>query len=60
MTDEQWNEADAARARRSSSSGRAIEPSARGEIVTDDDFLWLINASADDIEFTVPDGTLGR
>ncbi|MGH3355308.1 MAG: glycogen debranching protein GlgX [Nocardioidaceae bacterium] len=32
------------------------EPGLRGEQITDDSFLMLLNASPDDVEFTVPDG----
>ena len=34
--------------------GDAIETGARGELVTDDDFLWLINAHDQPVRFTVP------
>jgi glycogen operon protein len=53
MDAEQWNEAYA-HALTIFLSGHAIEHDARGELVTDDDVLWMVNASADDIVFTVP------
>jgi glycogen operon protein len=53
MDSEQWNEAYA-HALTIFLSGHAIEHDARGELVTDDDVLWMVNASADDIVFTVP------
>jgi isoamylase len=38
-------------------NGDAIaEPGLRGETITDDSFLMLLNASPDDVEFTLPDG----
>jgi glycogen operon protein len=58
MSNSQWNEAYA-HALTMFLSGHAIELSARGETVTDDDVLWMINASADDIEFTVPEERWG-
>jgi glycogen operon protein len=53
MTEEQWSEAHA-HALTLFMSGREIERDAQGEIVTDDDFLWMVNASPDDIKFTLP------
>jgi glycogen operon protein len=53
MSEEQWSEAYA-HAITLFMSGREIERDARGETVTDDDFLWMVNASPDDIKFTLP------
>jgi glycogen operon protein len=53
MTEEQWSEAHA-HALTLFMSGREIERDARGEMVTDDDFIWMVNASPDDIKFTLP------
>jgi len=53
MSNEQWDQAYA-HALTIFLSGHAIEHNARGELVTDDDLLWMVNASPDDIEFVVP------
>jgi isoamylase len=36
------------------------EPDPRGEPITDDSFLMLLNASADDVEFTLPGGRYAK
>jgi isoamylase len=36
------------------------EPGSRGEKITDDSFLLLLNASPDDVEFTLPGGPYGE
>ena len=59
MTEEQWSEAYA-HALTLFMSGRDIERDQRGEMVMDDDFLWMVNASPDDIKFTVPRRALGH
>jgi glycogen operon protein len=58
MSNEQWDEAYA-HALTIFLSGHAIEHNARGELVTDDDILWIVNASPDDIEFTIPEARWG-
>ncbi len=37
-----------------------VEPGLRGETITDDSFVILLNASPDDMEFTLPDGPYGQ
>lgn len=53
MSEEQWDEAYA-HALMLRLSGQAIERDARGELVSDDDMLWLVNASPQDVEFCLP------
>ncbi|HEX2177462.1 MAG TPA: glycogen debranching protein GlgX [Nocardioidaceae bacterium] len=36
-----------------------LEPGIRGEQITDDSFLMLLNAGPDDVEFSLPDGPYG-
>ena len=53
MTEEQWSEVYA-HALTIFMSGRDIERDQRGEMINDDDFLWLVNGSPDDIKFVLP------
>jgi len=53
MNDEQWNEDDL-KTVTIFLGGGSIEQSARGEQITDTDVLWMVNASTDDVEFTLP------
>ena len=58
MADDQWDEAFI-KAVTIYLGGGHIEQSSRGEQITDTDVLWLMNASGDDVPFTVPDAQPG-
>jgi isoamylase len=55
MGDEDWQTGKLALAVFLNGDGIA-EPGERGEQITDDSFLMLLNASPDDVAFTLPDG----
>ncbi|QPK80543.1 glycogen debranching protein GlgX [Schaalia sp. ZJ405] len=60
MTEDQWNQ-PWARATMVFYNGEAIvEPDQLGNTIYDDDFLLLLNASPDRIEFTIPTPQYGR
>jgi glycogen operon protein len=60
MTDEEWS-ADFAKSMTVFLNGEAItEPDARGQRVTDDSFLLLINAHSEDVRFTLPGDSFGE
>jgi isoamylase len=59
MNDEQWNEGFL-KAVTIFIGGGSIEHSARGEEITDSDVLWLMNASGEDVPFTLPDAAWGK
>ncbi len=55
MTDEDWGTGKLALAVYLNGDG-IVEPGPRGEQIMDDSFLMLLNASADDVDFVVPNG----
>ena len=60
MTEDEWNQAWA-RSTMVFYNGNAIqEPDPEGNTITDDDFLLMINASPDSVEFTIPNQTYGK
>ena len=60
MTDEEWNQ-PWARATMVFYNGSAIgEPNRFGQRIVDDDFLLLLNAAPETVEFTIPDVVYGR
>ncbi len=60
MTDEEWNQ-PWARATMVFYNGDAIgEPNRFGQRIVDDDFLLLLNAAPEDVDFTIPDVVYGR
>ncbi|HEY4334083.1 MAG TPA: glycogen debranching protein GlgX [Ilumatobacteraceae bacterium] len=59
MGNEKWSEGDLKNVM-IYLGGSSIEHNSRGEQVTDTDFLWLINAGAEAVEFTLPGDTWGR
>ena len=54
MADETWNEGDL-KTVAVFIGGQNIDRGPRGEQITDTDFLWLINASAEETEFAIPE-----
>ena len=60
MTDDEWNQ-PWARATMVFYNGDAIgEPNRFGQRIVDDDFLLLLNAAPEDVDFTIPDVVYGR
>src|SRR5690625_7925612 len=60
MQDEDWHESFA-RSIMIFYNGQAIpEPDARGERITDDSLLILLNADAEPVDFTIPSDTYAR
>ena len=59
MGDDEWNEGQSS-ALTIFLGGTAFERDQRGEIVNDDSFLWLVNAGADPVTFTIPDPRWGK
>lgn len=60
MTDEEWEQAWA-RSTMIFLNGLGIhEPDEKGRSIVDDDFLLLINAAPEEIEFKLPDQTYGH
>ena len=59
MSDEQWNEGDLQTVM-IFLGGDSIERTARGEDVHDTDFLWLVNAGFDPVDFAIPDAKWGE
>jgi isoamylase len=59
MNDEDWGTGKLALAVYLNGDG-IVEPGPRGEQIVDDSFLMLLNASADGVDFVVPDGPYGH
>ena len=60
MTEEEWNQ-PWARSTMVFYNGDAIrEPDANGQRILDDDFLLLINAAPEAVDFTLPDAKYGH
>ena len=60
MTEEEWNQ-PWARSTMVFYNGDAIrEPDANGRRILDDDFLLLINAAPEAVDFTLPDAKYGH
>jgi isoamylase len=59
MTDDEWNEG-AVKSVAIYLGGNAIEQSWRGEQIHDTNFLWLVNADHDPVQFTLPAANWGE
>ncbi|MEO8694419.1 MAG: glycogen debranching protein GlgX [Acidimicrobiales bacterium] len=59
MNDDAWNQGDL-KSLTIFIGGSSIEQSARGEAVTDNNFLWLINASHEPVTVSLPDDQWGK
>lgn len=59
MTDDAWNQSTIS-ALTVYLGGHSFEPGTRGEVVSDTDVLWLINAEAEGRAFSIPENRSGQ